>query len=185
MALGPRCSSSHAWLRHVVACRRDLGADARHAWLQQRRLRCGQSNPVAEQPLAGMREMALPDGAWRPRTSGGRTTGFTAGNAGSTERVNDLAATDQIPALARRGPSTTSALANPNHRPSQAVARTKGRGLLLTTHFSGADKRRVELGHTLLPADSPGSKVSGCEALLKVGPLQLKPSVGRTLWSAR
>ena len=37
------------------------------------------------------------------------------------------------------------------------------------------------LVHTLLSADSPGSKASGCEALVKVGPLQLKPGVGRTV----
>ena len=37
----------------------------------------------------------------------------------------------------------------------------------------------MELGHTLLSADSPRSKASACEALVKVGPLQLKPSVGR------
>ena len=43
-----------------------------------------------------------------------------------------------------------------------------------------ADKGRLELGHTLLSADSPRSKASACEALVKVGPLQLKPSVRRT-----
>ena len=97
-------------------------------------------------------------GAWRPRTAGGRTAGFTVGDTGSTERANDLAATDQTPALARRGPSTTSALANPNYRPSQATARTKGQGILLTTHFSGADKGRLELGHASLSAVSPAGR---------------------------
>ena len=38
-----------------------------------------------------------------------------------------------------------------------------------------ADKGRLELGHTLLSA--VGQAGFSCEALVKVGPLQLKPSV--------
>ena len=43
----------------------------------------------------------------------------------------------------------------------------------------------MELVHTLLSADSPGSKASACEALEKVGPSQLIPSVGHTCGAQR
>ena len=48
-----------------------------------------------------------------------------------------------------------------------------------------ADEGRLELVHTLLSADSPGSKASACEALVRVGPSQLIPSVRRAVSMVR
>jgi hypothetical protein len=83
---------------------------------------------------------------------------------------------------ARERCSTTGALASTTIRPLQEVARVLGRSILLTTHFSGADKGRVE----------PNGSTMVAPVIVNQGevvrPSQLIASVGRTRrreWAGR
>ena len=80
-------------------------------------------------------------GAWRARIAGKRNEGFRFERveAGRTlpAGVREASLTEPF---ARSGASTSSSLACARLRPLHEIARARGRSLLLTTHFSGADE---------------------------------------------
>jgi len=86
-------------------------------------------------------------GAWRPRYSGERNKRFEIGGAyARTSDHNTLAGMTLAASFAKSGASTTSPLVGASIRPLREIARAAGWSILLTTHFSGADKGACKKG---------------------------------------